>query len=100
MATATANATVVRTRFPRAARDAGKWAGLPGRLLDSCGLMAGFDTQAIGQIGHALGYNRKESVRLIAECGMGGGGVACLGRRGCSVRVGTRAPVCKHTLRA
>ncbi len=79
MATATANATVVRTRFPRAARDAGKWAGLPGRFLDSCGRIAWFAIQAIGQIGHALRYYRKEIVRLIAEIGMGAGAMAVVG---------------------
>ena len=79
MATATANATVVRTRFPRAARDAGKWAGLPGRFLDSCGRIAWFAIQAVGQIGHALRYYRKEIVRLIAEIGMGAGAMAVVG---------------------
>ena len=79
MATATATATVVRTRFPRAARDAGKWAGLPGRFLDSCGRIAWFAIQAIGQIGHALRYYRKEIVRLIAEIGMGAGAMAVVG---------------------
>ena len=79
MATATANASVVRTRFPRAARDAGKWAGLPGRFLDSCGRIAWFAIQAIGQIGHALRYYRKEVVRLIAEIGMGAGAMAVVG---------------------
>ena len=79
MATATANATVVRTRFPRAARDAGKWAGLPGRFLDSCGRIAWFAIQAVGQIGHALRYSRKEIVRLIAEIGMGAGAMAVVG---------------------
>ena len=79
MATATANATVVRTRFPRAARDAGKWAGLPGRFLDSCGRIAWFAIQAVGQIGHALRYDRKEIVRLIAEIGMGAGAMAVVG---------------------
>jgi phospholipid/cholesterol/gamma-HCH transport system permease protein len=79
MATATANASVVRTRFPRAARDAGKWAGLPGRFLDSCGRIAWFAIQAVGQIGHALRYYRKEIVRLIAEIGMGAGAMAVVG---------------------
>ena len=79
MATATANATVVRTRFPRAARDAGKFAGLPGRFLDSCGRVAWFAVQAVGQIGHALRFYRKEIVRLIAEIGMGTGAMAVIG---------------------
>jgi phospholipid/cholesterol/gamma-HCH transport system permease protein len=79
MATATANATVVRTRFPRAARDAGKLAGLPSRFLDSCGKVAWFAVQAVGQIGHALRYYRKEIVRLIAEIGMGAGAMAVVG---------------------
>jgi phospholipid/cholesterol/gamma-HCH transport system permease protein len=79
MATATANATVVRTRFPRASRDAGKLASLPSRFLDSCGKVAWFAVQAIGQIGHALRFYRKEIVRLIAEIGMGAGAMAVVG---------------------
>jgi len=79
MATATANATVVRTRFPRAARDASKWATLPGRFLDSCGRIAWFAVQAVGQIGHAMRFYRKEIVRLIAEIGMGAGAMAVVG---------------------
>ena len=79
MATATANATVVRTRFPRAARHAGKWASLRGLSLDSCGRVAWFAIQAVGQIGHALRYYRKEIVRLIAEIGMGAGAMAVVG---------------------
>jgi phospholipid/cholesterol/gamma-HCH transport system permease protein len=79
MATATANATVVRTRFPRAARDAGRFASLPGRVLDSCGRVAWFAVQAVGQIGHALRFYRKEIVRLIAEIGMGAGAMAVVG---------------------
>ncbi|MCX6482145.1 MAG: ABC transporter permease, partial [Mycobacterium sp.] len=79
MATATANATVVRTRFPRAARDVGKLASLPSRFLDSCGKVAWFAVQAVGQIGHALRYYRKEIVRLIAEIGMGAGAMAVVG---------------------
>mgnify|MGYP000314660365 CR=1 FL=1 len=80
MATATANAKVVRTRFPRAARDAGKWATLPGRFLDSCGRIAWFAVQAVGQIGHAMRFYRKEIVRLIAEIGMGAGAMAVVAR--------------------
>ena len=79
MATATASSTVVRTRFPRAARDAGKLATLPARFLDSCGKVAWFAVQAIGEIGHALRFYRKEIVRLIAEIGMGAGAMAVVG---------------------
>jgi len=79
VATSTANATVVRTRFPRAVRDAGKFATLPGRFLDSCGRVSWFAVQAIGEIGHALRFYRKEIVRLIAEIGMGAGAMAVVG---------------------
>ena len=54
-------------------------AGAPARFLDSVGHVAWFVVTAIGSIGHALRYYRKETLRLIAEIGMGTGAMAVIG---------------------
>ena len=48
-------------------------------VLDSVGQIAWFAVVAVGQIGHALRYYRKETLRLIAEIGMGTGAMAVIG---------------------
>jgi phospholipid/cholesterol/gamma-HCH transport system permease protein len=53
--------------------------GAPGRFLDSVGHVAWFVVTAMGSIGHALRYYRKETLRLIAEIGMGTGAMAVIG---------------------
>jgi phospholipid/cholesterol/gamma-HCH transport system permease protein len=70
---------VLRTRFPRGAAGADKVVGAPGRFLDSVGHVAWFVVTAMGSIGHALRYYRKETLRLIAEIGMGTGAMAVIG---------------------
>ena len=70
---------VVRSRFPRGAAGADKVVGAPGRFLDSVGHVAWFVVTALGSIGHALRYYRKETLRLIAEIGMGTGAMAVIG---------------------
>ena len=77
--TASQNQAVLRARFPRASRDIRQAAGLPSRFVDSCGRVGWFTVQAVGQIGHALRFYRKEVVRLIAEIGMGAGAMAVVG---------------------
>jgi phospholipid/cholesterol/gamma-HCH transport system permease protein len=47
--------------------------------LDSIGHVAWFVVTAFGSIGHALRYYRKETLRLIAEIGMGTGAMAVIG---------------------
>ena len=54
----------VPSRFPRF--DAGKWAGMPGRFLESSGKIAWFTIQALKEIGHAVRNYPKEIIRLIA----------------------------------
>jgi phospholipid/cholesterol/gamma-HCH transport system permease protein len=71
--------TVVRSRFPRSYSEVNKWAGMPARVLNSTGHVAIFIVTAIGSIGHALRYYRKEVLRLIAEIGMGSGAMAVIG---------------------
>ncbi|HET7668629.1 MAG TPA: ABC transporter permease [Mycobacterium sp.] len=70
---------VLRSRFPRGAATADKVVGAPGRFLDSVGHVGWFVITAMGSIGHALRYYRKETLRLIAEIGMGTGAMAVIG---------------------
>ena len=74
-----ANTAVLRSRFPRGVARAEKAVGPPGRGLASIGHVAWFVVTAIGSIGHALRYYRKETLRLIAEIGMGTGAMAVIG---------------------
>ena len=76
---ATATESVVRSRFPRAYANLNKLSGAPGRVLEGTGTVALFAIQAIGQIPHALRYYRKETLRLIAEIGLGTGAMAVIG---------------------
>ena len=70
---------VLRSRFPRGFARTENVAGAPARFLDSVGHVAWFIVTAIGSIGHALRYYRKETLRLIAEIGMGTGAMAVIG---------------------
>ncbi len=74
-----ANTAVLRSRYPRVYAAGKKWMGAPGRSLDSIGHIAWFVVSAIGSMGHALRYYRKETLRLIAEIGMGAGAMAVIG---------------------
>jgi phospholipid/cholesterol/gamma-HCH transport system permease protein len=71
--------SVVRSRFPRGSARAEKLASSPARFLDSVGHVGWFVVQAVGSIGHALRYYRREMLRLIAEIGMGTGAMAVIG---------------------
>ncbi|MGB9305618.1 MAG: ABC transporter permease [Mycobacterium sp.] len=71
--------TVVRSRFPRAADSLSRYGGAAGRALDDIGEMAWFGLVCLGNIPHALGRYRKETLRLIAQIGMGTGAMAVVG---------------------
>jgi phospholipid/cholesterol/gamma-HCH transport system permease protein len=71
--------TVLRQRFPRGYARAEKVVAAPSRGLDSVGHVAWFVVTAVGSIGHALRFYRKEVLRLIAEIGMGTGAMAVIG---------------------
>ena len=71
--------TVLRSRFPRGYSRAQHLVGAPGRFLDSVGHVAWFVINAVGSIGHALRHYRRETLRLIAEIGMGTGAMAVIG---------------------
>jgi phospholipid/cholesterol/gamma-HCH transport system permease protein len=70
---------VLRSRFPQAFRVGTDVVAAPARFLDSVGHVAWFVVTAMGSIGHALRYYRKETLRLIAEIGMGTGAMAVIG---------------------
>jgi phospholipid/cholesterol/gamma-HCH transport system permease protein len=68
-------ATVLRTRFPRAAEKFGRPFGFFGRLGDHI-LFYG---RALAGMPHATMHFRKEIIRLIAEISMGAGTLAMIG---------------------
>jgi len=72
-------ATVLRSRFPRAYARTTKYAGAPGRALSGVGEIAWFAAIAVGSMPHALRYYRKETLRLVAQIGMGTGAMAVVG---------------------
>ena len=70
---------VLRSRFPKGYARTRQYAGAPGRALETLGNMAWFAFTAIGSIGHALRNYRKETLRLVAQIGMGTGAMAVVG---------------------
>ena len=74
-----ATTNVLRSRFPRGYARTEHVVAAPARFIDSVGHVAWFVVTAVGSIGHALRYYRKETLRLIAEIGMGTGAMAVIG---------------------
>ncbi len=72
-------AAVLRSRFPRATANLNRYGGAAGRWLDETGQMAWFALMAVGHVPHALTHYRKETLRLIAQIGMGTGAMAVVG---------------------
>ncbi|REA06526.1 ABC transporter permease [Mycobacterium tuberculosis] len=72
-------AAVLRARFPRAVANLRQYGGAAARGLDEAGQLTWFALTSIGQIAHALRYYRKETLRLIAQFGMGTGAMAVVG---------------------
>jgi phospholipid/cholesterol/gamma-HCH transport system permease protein len=70
---------VLRGRFPKAYSRTAQYASMPGRALDYVGNLGWFTFTAIGSMGHALRYYRKETLRLVAQIGMGTGAMAVVG---------------------
>jgi phospholipid/cholesterol/gamma-HCH transport system permease protein len=70
---------VLRARFPRATANLNRYAGSAVRGLDQSGQLAWFAVTSVAHIGHALRYYRKETLRLIAQIGMGTGAMAVIG---------------------
>src|ERR1700744_6269361 len=70
---------VLRARLPRALETLNRYGGAAGRGIDDIGQMAGFGVIAVGHMPHALRNYRKETLRLIAQIGMGTGAMAVIG---------------------
>ncbi len=71
--------TVIRARFPRTTTNFGRVAGGPARALDAFGQMVWFTLTSVAQIPLTLRNYRAETVRLIAQIGMGTGALAVVG---------------------
>jgi phospholipid/cholesterol/gamma-HCH transport system permease protein len=72
-------AVALRARYPRTAANLDRYAGAPARGLDELGQLARFMVSAVDQIRWALRRYRRETVRLIAQIGMGTGAMAVVG---------------------
>ncbi|BBX75400.1 ABC transporter permease [Mycobacterium shinjukuense] len=72
-------AAVVRARFPRLVANVNRYAGSVTRGLDETGRLAWFILTSVGQVPHALHFYRKETLRLVAQIGMGTGAMAVVG---------------------
>jgi phospholipid/cholesterol/gamma-HCH transport system permease protein len=72
-------ATVLRARFPRATANFDHYAGAVGRGVNETGRLARFSLSSIGRIGLALRHYRTETLRQIAQTGLGAGAMAFVG---------------------
>ncbi|MCV7260436.1 MlaE family ABC transporter permease [Mycobacterium shimoidei] len=70
---------VLRARYPRTAANLSRYGGATGRALERMGTFARFTRTSVVQIGWALRRYRRETLRLIAEIGMGTGAMAVVG---------------------
>lgn len=76
----TASATaVLRARYPRTAASLDRYGGGTARRLERTGTFARFTRVSVVQIGWALRRYRRETLRLVAEIGMGTGAMAVVG---------------------
>lgn len=73
------NTAVLRARFPRAVTSIDRYGGGPLRALNAIGRMVWFTIISVGDIPYALRRYRAETVRLIAQIGMGTGALAVVG---------------------
>ncbi|ETZ57580.1 permease family protein [Mycobacterium avium MAV_120709_2344] len=69
----------LRARYPRTAANLDRYGGGTVRRLWQIGIFARFARISIGQIGWALRHYRRETLRLVAEIGMGTGAMAVVG---------------------
>jgi phospholipid/cholesterol/gamma-HCH transport system permease protein len=70
---------VLRARYPRIAANLNRYRGGSAQSLEKIGTFARFARISVGQIGWALRRYRRETLRLVAEIGMGTGAMAVLG---------------------
>src|SRR5271154_5688095 len=78
-------ATVIRSRFPRTVNNFDNYSRAPGQALDGFGRMVWFTLLSLGEIPLTLRRYRSETVRLIAQIGMGTGALAVVGGTGAIV---------------
>lgn len=74
-----ANAAAVRARFPRTASNLDRYGRAPGRAVHSFGHLVWFTVISVGEIPFTLRRYRAETIRLIAQIGMGTGALAVVG---------------------
>lgn len=72
-------AAVLRARYPRTAASLDRYGGGTARRLERTGTFARFTRISVVQIGWALRRYRRETLRLVAEIGMGTGAMAVVG---------------------
>jgi phospholipid/cholesterol/gamma-HCH transport system permease protein len=72
-------AAVLRARFPRTVENARRYGGAAARGIDQSGQLAWFAVESVANIPHAIREYRKETLRLIAQIGMGTGAMAVVG---------------------
>jgi phospholipid/cholesterol/gamma-HCH transport system permease protein len=77
--TNTSSAAVLRARYPRTASTLNRYGGATARTLEKIGTFARFTRIGVGDIWWALRRYRRETLRLIAEIGMGTGAMAVVG---------------------
>jgi phospholipid/cholesterol/gamma-HCH transport system permease protein len=70
---------VLRARYPRTAANLNRYGGGGVRRLEQIGIFARFTRLSVAEIWWALRRYRRETLRLIAEIGMGTGAMAVLG---------------------
>jgi phospholipid/cholesterol/gamma-HCH transport system permease protein len=72
-------ATVLRARYPRTAANFNRYVGASMRGVDGFGELAWFIWTSVSQIRLALRSYRRETLRLIAQIGMGSGAFVVVG---------------------
>jgi phospholipid/cholesterol/gamma-HCH transport system permease protein len=72
-------ATLLGARFPRATANFDRYAGAVGRGVNEIGRLVWFSLFSIGRIGHALRHYPRETLRQIAQTGLGAGAMAFVG---------------------
>jgi phospholipid/cholesterol/gamma-HCH transport system permease protein len=72
-------ATVLRSRYPRTAANLNRYGGAAARGVNQAGHLANFMRVSILEIVWALRRYRTETLRLVAEVGMGTGALAVVG---------------------
>ncbi len=77
--TTASTVAVLRARFPRTAANLRRYGGRAARSVAQTGSFSQFIRASIGQIGWALRHYRTETLRLVAEIGMGTGAMAVIG---------------------